>query len=93
MLHYLKLVAIVVLFGSALGLAGGLVFGEAMVASYHGFFHLPALVFEFTPWSAVAGFLISFAAASLGVVTALRNVVALAPTAPSVSARIEIPSA
>ncbi|MDP3077734.1 ABC transporter permease [Bradyrhizobium sp.] len=78
-LHYLKLVAIVVLFGSALGLAGGLVFGEAMVASYHGFFHLPALVFEFTPWSAVAGFLISFAAASLGVVTALRNVVALAP--------------
>lgn len=78
-LHYLKLVAVVVLVGSALGLAGGLVFGEAMVASYHGFFRLPALVFEFTPWSALVGFLISFAAASLGVVTALRNVVALAP--------------
>lgn len=78
-LHYLKLVAVVVLVGSALGLAGGLVFGEAMIASYHGFFRLPALAFELTPWSALVGFLISFAAASLGVVTALRNVVALAP--------------
>jgi putative ABC transport system permease protein len=78
-LHYLKLVAVVVLFGSALGLAGGYVFGEAMVASYHGFFRLPVLVFELTPWSVLVGFGISFAAASLGVVTALRNVVALAP--------------
>ncbi|MGB8400942.1 ABC transporter permease [Bradyrhizobium sp.] len=77
--HYLKLVAVVVLFGSALGLAGGFVFGEAMIASYHGFFRLPALVFELTPWSALAGFLISFAAASLGVVTALQSVVTLAP--------------
>ena len=66
-LHYLKLVAVVVLFGSALGLAGGFLFGEAMIASYHGFFRLPALVFELTPWSALAGFLISLAAASLGV--------------------------
>lgn len=78
-LHYLKLVAVVVLFGSALGLAGGFLFGEAMVASYHGFFRLPQLVFELTPWSALAGFLISFAAAALGVVSALRSVVALAP--------------
>lgn len=78
-LHYLKLVAIVVLFGSALGLVFGLAFGEAMIASYHGFFHLPVLVFELTPWSALVGFAISFAAASLGVVTALRSVVALAP--------------
>ncbi len=50
-----------------------------MIASYHGFFRLPVLVFELTPWSALVGFAISFAAASLGVVTALRNVVALAP--------------
>ena len=78
-LHYLKLVAIVVLFGSVLGLAGGLAFGEAMIASYHGFFRLPVLVFVLTPWSALAGFLISLAAASLGVVTALRNVVVLTP--------------
>jgi len=78
-IHYLKLVAVVVLFGSALGLAGGLLFGKAMIASYHNFFSLPSLVFELTPWSILVGFAVSFAAASLGVVTALQNVVALAP--------------
>jgi len=77
--HYLKLVAVVVLFGSALGLAGGLLFGEAMISSYHGFFRLPVLVFELTLWSVLVGFVISLAAASLGVVTALQSVIALAP--------------
>lgn len=78
-LHYLKLVAVIVLIGSALGVAGGLGFGRAMIASYHGFFRLPALSFELTPWSVVVGTTISFAAASLGVITALQRVVSLAP--------------
>ena len=79
MLHYLKLVAVIVLFGSALGIAGGYAFGHAMIASYEGFFRLPALAFTLTPWSAIAGTAISFAAASFGVVTALHRVVGLAP--------------
>ena len=70
--HYLKLVAVVVFCGAVLGVAGGFVFGQAMIASYHGFFRLPALDFALTPWSALAGFAISLLAASLGVVTALR---------------------
>jgi putative ABC transport system permease protein len=78
-LHYLKLVAVIVLLGSALGVAGGVAFGHAMIASYHGFFRLPVLAFELTPWSAAVGTTISFAAASLGVLTALRNVVSLTP--------------
>ena len=78
-LHYLKLVAVIVLLGSALGLAGGVAFGQAMIASYHGFFRLPALGFELSPWSAVAGAALSLAAASLGVLSALRSVVRLAP--------------
>ena len=77
--HYLKLVAVIVLLGSAFGVAGGVAFGHAMIASYHGFFRLPVLAFELTPWSAVAGTAISLAAASLGVLTALRNVISLAP--------------
>lgn len=77
--HYLKLVTVVVLIGSALGVAGGFAFGQAMISSYHGFFRLPALPFELTPWSAIAGTAISFAAAALGVITALRKVVTLAP--------------
>ena len=78
-LHYLKLVLVIVLIGSALGIAGGFGFGEAMMASYQGFFRLPDLPFTLTPWSAVAGIAISLAAGSLGVLTALQDVVGLAP--------------
>jgi putative ABC transport system permease protein len=78
-LHYLKFVALIVLVGSLLGIAGGFGFGRAMIASYHGFFRLPALDFELSPWSALAGAAVSLAAAALGVLSALRNVVRLAP--------------
>jgi putative ABC transport system permease protein len=78
-LHYLKLVLVIVLIGSALGIAGGLGFGEAMMCSYQGFFRLPDLPFALTPWSALAGIAISLAAGSLGVLTALQDVVGLAP--------------
>jgi len=75
----LKLVLIIVLIGSALGIMGGFGFGEAMMASYHGFFRLPDLPFILTPWSAVAGIAISLVAGSLGVLSALQDVVGLAP--------------
>lgn len=78
-LHYLKLVIVIVLIGSALGIAGGFGFGKAMMASYHGFFRVPDLPFRLAPWSALAGIAISLAAGSLGVVTALQEVVGLAP--------------
>lgn len=78
-MHYLKLMAVIVLLGSVLGVVGGIAFGHAMIASYRGFFRLPALAFMLTPWSVIAGTAISFAAASLGVITALRRVVSLAP--------------
>jgi putative ABC transport system permease protein len=78
-LHYLKLVGLIVGLGSLLGIAGGYVFGVGMIESYRGFFRLPVLAFEVTPWSAVVGTAISFAAASLGVLTALQNVVRVAP--------------
>ena len=78
-LHYLKLVAVIVLIGSALGVAGGLVFGRAMIASYHEFFRLPQLAFALTPWSVMVGMAISFAAASLGVIAAVQKVVGMAP--------------
>jgi putative ABC transport system permease protein len=78
-LHYLKLVVFVVSLGSLVGLASGIVFGQAMIASYHGFFRLPTLAFALTSWSVLAGFAISLLAASFGVITALQSVVALAP--------------
>ncbi|MFN3659275.1 MAG: ABC transporter permease [Pseudolabrys sp.] len=78
-LHYLKLVTVIVLLGSALGAAGGYAFGEAMIYSYQSFFRLPALKFELTPWSIAVGAAVSFAAAALGGITALRKVVATPP--------------
>jgi putative ABC transport system permease protein len=77
--HYLKLVVIIVLLGAVLGLAGGIAFGEAMIASYRAFFRLPALALELTPWSVLAGTAISFVAAATGVLTAIRAVVRLTP--------------
>jgi putative ABC transport system permease protein len=77
--HYLKLVLVIILIGSALGIAAGFGFGRAMIASYHAFFRLPELPFRITAWSAALGVLISLAAASFGVVAALRQVVGLAP--------------
>lgn len=78
-LHYLKLVVLIVLIGSGLGIAGGFGFGQAMMASYHGFFRVPELPFKLASWSAFAGIAISLAAGTLGVVTALWEVVSLAP--------------
>ncbi len=78
-LHYLKLVAAIVSIGAVLGTAGGILFGRGMIASYEGFFRLPDLTFVLTPWSAFAGAAVSFAAAALGVIAALRNVVRLTP--------------
>ena len=78
-LHYLKLAGIIVVLGSAFGLAGGLGFGRAMIASYQGFFRLPSLDFTLTPWSAMAAMAISFAAAFLGVITAIQEIVSMPP--------------
>jgi len=87
-LHYLKLVAVIVSLGSILGVAGGYLFGHAMIASYHAFFRFPTLDFILTGWSIVVGVAISLAAASVGVLTAVRSVVALKP---AVAMRPEAP--
>ena len=79
LLHYLKLAAVIVLIGSALGIAGGFAFGRAMIASYEEFFRLPGLAFQLTPWSVAAGTVLSLAAASLGVISALNRVIGIAP--------------
>ncbi|ADH87568.1 protein of unknown function DUF214 [Ancylobacter novellus DSM 506] len=78
-MHYIKLVAVIVLIGSLLGIACSVAFGEAMIAAYRGFFRLPVFTFELTPWSLVAGTAVSFAMASLGVLSAVRNVLVLPP--------------
>ncbi|MFN5521199.1 hypothetical protein, partial [Bradyrhizobium sp.] len=53
----------IVLIGSALGIVGGLGFGQAMITSYHGFFRLPELPFRLAPGAILAGVAISTAQA------------------------------
>ena len=62
-----------------LGIVSGLGLGRAMMESYRGFFRLPDMAFELTPWSAVAGTMISVAAGTLGVIASLHSIVTLAP--------------
>ncbi len=77
--HYLKLVLLIVLVGALAGTGFGIVFGHAMMASYHGFFRLPDLAFRLTPWSVLVGAAVSLATASIGVVSALQSIVRVAP--------------
>jgi putative ABC transport system permease protein len=78
-MHYLKFVSIITALGSALGIAGGAAFGHGMIASYREFFRFPELNVELALWSIAAGAGISFLAGTLGVLTALRGVITLAP--------------
>jgi putative ABC transport system permease protein len=78
-IHYLKFVAVITLLGSSLGAVAGITFGHAMVLSYRGFFRFPELHFQLTSWSIAAGAGISLLAGSLGVLTAVRGVITLAP--------------
>ncbi len=78
-MHYLKLVTVIVVLGACLGIAGGIAMGQGMIVSYRDFFRFPSLNLHLTAWSAVAAVLISFVAAMLGVLSTVRRVVALAP--------------
>jgi putative ABC transport system permease protein len=78
-LHYAKLVALVALFGAALGVAGGTWMSRAMTGVYAQYYRLPQYFVEI-PWQETiiaAG--LATAAASVGVFGAVRRVVRLPP--------------
>ena len=78
-LHYLKLALGSVAGGAALGVVGGWWFGYRVTALYAEFFRFPVLRYE-TGWRVVlSAALISFAAATLGALSAVRRAVRLAP--------------
>ncbi len=79
MLHYLKFVALIVVIGIVLGGVAGTWLGLRVTALFGDFFHFPFLVFARAPdLYAVAGAL-SAAAAAIGALRALREVVKLPP--------------
>ncbi len=67
-IHYLKLVVLVVLLGAAVGMAFGMWLGKGMSNMYMEFYRFPYLVYRLRPGVAVSAVLISAAAALAGTV-------------------------
>jgi len=77
--HYLKLVAVIVSGGIALGMGLGQWLGGYMTRMYAGFFHFPDFAHQTLPWVLIAAAGASLAGAVLGTLQAIRRVVALPP--------------
>jgi putative ABC transport system permease protein len=88
-LHYLKLAAITVLGGVALGMAAGLYLGAAITELYRDFYRFPSLAHHVSPGVLVLTGLLSLSAAALGALGAVRGAVKLPP---AVAMRPESPA-
>lgn len=77
--HYLVSVLLVMLIGSAAGLAMGIYLGRLLAGIYASFYHFPVLEYRLSPLVVLTAVGITGAAALLGAMSALRSVVRLAP--------------
>lgn len=78
-LHYLKLVCLIVMLGSILGVALGVWLGYLMTANYGDFFRFPLLAFRVPPWLPLLAIGVGLLSAMLAAVSAVRRVVLLPP--------------
>jgi putative ABC transport system permease protein len=77
--HYLGLVAVVMVPGALLGVAGGLGLGRLVLRLYQGVFRFPDLTFRLSSRVVATGILISAGAAILGALIAVRGATRLPP--------------
>jgi len=77
--HYLKLSLLTVSGGVLLGVAGGLYFGSWTTKLYQQFYRFPVLRYEAGFGLVLTAVVISFAAAALGALLAVRGAMALPP--------------
>ena len=77
--HYLQWAAAVVLVGSLIGIAVGVLLAGAMLSMYMEYFRFPFLVYEVSAPSILVALAVSFAAAAVGAVGAVRSVTSLPP--------------
>jgi putative ABC transport system permease protein len=77
--HYGKLSLLIGAAGGVIGMSGGAWLGSAMTGIYNDFFRFPALQYHLPARVVVGGVLVSFAAAGLGALSAVRRVAALPP--------------
>ena len=77
--HYLKLALAGVVAGALLGTAGGLYLGAQFIRLYQDYYHFPALYYRAGPELIGLAVLISFCAAALGALSAVKRAVTLPP--------------
>jgi len=77
--HYVKWSLAIAVAGSALGAAGGVWLGSAMVQLYNQYFEFPALTYTVQPATALTAVAISLTAGILGATTGVLRAVRLPP--------------
>lgn len=78
-LHFVQLVVLVVLLGTAVGAGLGAIMGDAMVDLYHQYFRFPRLEFTLQPRLVVSSAALAGSAGLLGTIVAVRRAVSLPP--------------
>jgi putative ABC transport system permease protein len=78
-LHYAKIVALIVLLGSVLGIAVGGWLGRAMADMYLMFFAFPVIEFRLEPSLLAGAILVGLVAGGIGAANAVRQAVRLPP--------------
>lgn len=78
-LHYLKLVALIVIVGSIFGIFGGYQMGAGMTKMYAAYYKLPVFLYGVDVTSFVLALLLALGAGFLGVTGAVRRAVRLPP--------------
>jgi len=77
--HYLEFALVIAFVGIIIGLAAGTWLGFGMTRLYAEFYHFPFLVFSLNPGTYVIAAGITLAAAAIGAIKAVRDVVKLPP--------------
>jgi putative ABC transport system permease protein len=77
--HYTKLSLLIGAAGGAIGVIGGSWMGSGMTSIYNQFFRFPTLTYVLPPNVVAAGVAVSFVAAVLGALNAVRRAAALPP--------------
>lgn len=88
--HYFKLVTVIALLGSALGVALGRWLAILVVESYRTFFRFPLLEVQLEPWLLTAATLVSIGAGNLAAASTVYRIVNLPPAE---AMRAEMPGA
>ena len=77
--HYTKWALVIAVTGAAVGIAGGIAMGQAMMGIYNEFYRFPVLEYRLLPGVVVGAIAVALLFAVLGAVSAVRRAVTLPP--------------